>query len=95
MTETGAPQGRPAHGHHKTQAIKKRLAEVAPCAVNLNRATKPNRCFAAMGRDYAPDWTGASEREFLGSFIRMKGIGPTNRLKTPSFWAQKKSFNTG
>ena len=30
--EPGAPQGRPAHGHHKTQAVKKRLAEVAPCA---------------------------------------------------------------
>ena len=32
-TEPGAPRGRPAHGHHKTQAVKKRLAEVAPCAV--------------------------------------------------------------
>ena len=26
-------EGRPAHGHHKTQAEKKGLAEVAPCAV--------------------------------------------------------------
>ena len=25
-------EGRPAHGHHKTLAEKKRLAEVAPCA---------------------------------------------------------------
>ena len=80
MTETGAPHGRPAHGHHKTQAKKKRLAEVAPCAVNLNRATKPDRCFAAMGRDYAPNGVGASERDFLGSVLGLKAKRRTKWL---------------
>ncbi len=30
-----------------------------------------------MGRDYALNWTGASERDFLGSFDGMKGMRPT------------------
>ena len=71
---------RPAHGHHKTQAVKKRLAEVAPCAECTRRATKPDRCFAAIGRDYSPSLSGARDRDFLGCFTGMKAKRRTKRL---------------
>ena len=66
--EPGAPQGRPAHGHHKTQAVKKRLAEVAPCAGLQIGLLNPTADFAAMGRDYSPILAGASERDFSRKF---------------------------
>ena len=79
-SETGAPQGRPAHGHHKTQAVKKRLAEVAPCAGLQIGLLNPTADFAAMGRDYSPIWAGASERDSLGSFTGLKAKRRTKVL---------------
>ena len=70
--EPGAPQGRPAHGHHKTQAVKKRLAEVAPCAGIQTGRLNPTADFAAIGRDYSPSLSGTRDREFLGCFTGMK-----------------------
>ena len=78
--ESGAPQGRPAHGHHKTQAVKKRLAEVAPCAGLQIGLLNPTADFAAMGRDYSPILSGASERNFLGCFTGMKAKRRTKCL---------------
>ena len=41
--EPGAPRGRPAHGHHKAAAEKKRLAKGGAYAPDGIWATKPDR----------------------------------------------------
>ena len=93
--EPGAPLGRPAHGHHKTQAVKKRLAEVAPCAGLQIGLLNPTADFAAMGRDYSPILAGASERDFLGSFTGMKANRRTKRLNLKAYVVWPARYRAG
>ena len=68
--ETGALEG----------ALRTATIAMALCVKFSSRATKPDRRFAAMGRDYSPIWTGASELDFLGCFTTMKAKRRTKQL---------------
>ena len=80
--ETGAPQGRPAHGHQKVWPKKSASLRwrLAPCS--YTGLLNPTADFAAMGRDYSPELGRRKRAGFSRMFRKMES---ETSYETPDF----------